>query len=58
MNGGYGETWVGRNTRKEELEFKSAQGETYMQKAAGRMVSVSMGEKGEKKEYRGRQITL
>ena len=26
--------------------------------ATGRMVSVSMGEKGKQKEYRGRQITL
>jgi len=38
---------VGRNLGKEELVFKSAQRLTLIQGAAGPMVSVSMGEKGE-----------
>jgi len=48
----------GRNSGKEELVFKRAQRGTYIPRAAGPMVSVSMGEKGKQKEYRGRQITL
>jgi len=49
---------VGRNSGKEELGFKRAQYGAEIQKASGRMVSVSMGEKGKQKEYRERQITL
>jgi len=49
---------VGRNSGKEELGFKRAQYGAEIQRAAGRKVSVSMGEKGKQKEYRERQITL
>jgi len=42
----------------EELGFKRSQRGTYIQRAPGRMASVSMGEKEKQKEYRGRQITL
>ena len=49
---------MGRNSGKEELGFKRAQRGTSIQRVAGRMVSVSMGEKGKQKEYRGRQIIL
>jgi len=49
---------VRRHSGGEELGFKRAQPGSSIQRAAGRMVSVSMGEKGKQKEYRGRQITL
>ena len=49
---------MGRNSGKEELGFKRAQRGTWIQRAAARIVSLSMGEKGKQKEYRGRQITL
>jgi len=57
VDGGDGETWVGRNSGKEELGFMRAQRDIDLQGGRG-MVSVSTGEKGKQKEYRGRQITL
>jgi len=45
---GRGGTWVQEGTPR---DIDSEGG-------GGRMVSVSMGEKGKQKEYRGRQITL
>jgi len=58
VDGGSGETWAGRNLGKEELGFKRAQRRTKIQRVAGKMVSVFIGEKGKRKEYRGTQITL